>query len=240
MVRQRGSVSVETLAGAFEISPETIRRDLAVLARQGKVQKVHGGAALPRAVAEGPFAQRMRHQVAAKRKMAGLARKLVAPGQTLLVDTGSTTLVFAEELVAVEDLTVITNSAEVARVLADGNASHQVYLVGGAYRGDNRQTCGAMAVSQLSCFHAETAFLTVGAVDAVAGATDYNSEEAEMARAMIRRAQSVVLLADASKFDRAATFTVSAWDAVRHLVCDSAPGTHLMSALERENVQVIC
>ena len=240
MVRQREKVSVEALAVMFDASPETIRRDLAALARHGKIQKVHGGAVLPRVTAEGPFAQRMRHNVMAKRKIARLARELVEPGQTLLVDTGSTTLVFAEELVGVDDLIVITNSAEIARVLSDGNTTHQVFLLGGAYRGDNRQTCGAMALEQLSCFHADTAFLSVGGLDRDAGATDFNFEEAEMARAMIRRVGNVTLLADHAKFGRRAPFAVCGLDTISRLVCSASPESDLLVALERENARVIC
>ena len=240
MVRQQERVSVDALAVMFDTSPETIRRDLAALARHGKIQKVHGGAVLPRTAAEGPFAHRMRHNVAAKRKIAGLARQLVEPGQTLLVDTGSTTLVFAEELVTLDDLTVITNSAEIARVLSDGNSTHQVFLLGGAYHGDNRQTCGAMALEQLACFYGDVAFLTVGGLDPTAGASDFNSQEAEMARAMTRRAGNTILLADHSKFGCSAPFAVCGLDMISHLVCNNAPEADLKDALERENVRVIC
>ena len=240
IVRQRERVSVEALASLFETSPETIRRDLAALARRGKVQKIHGGAEVPGVSTEGPFAQRMRDHVVAKRRIAGLASPLVEPGQTILVDTGSTTLFFAEELVTIDNLTVVTNSAEIARVLAEGNATHQVFLLGGSYRGDNRQTCGAMAQAQVACFNADAAFLTIGGLHEKAGAADFNAGEADIARAMIARAERAILLADGSKLGQRAPFSVCELDAIWRLVSDIPPNDRLMDALGRENDRVIC
>ena len=188
VIRQRAKVSVESLASMFAASPETIRRDLATLARSGKILKVHGGAVMPRGAGEGPFAERMALNVAAKRHIARLACQTIAPGESLFIDTGSTTLILAEELVKVNDLTVITNSAEIARALTSGNSSIEVFLLGGAYRSGNRQTCGAMVIEQLGRFRADRALLTAGATRAGAGFTDYNAEEAEVARAMLSRA----------------------------------------------------
>ena len=87
---------------------------------------------------EGPFADRMRHNVAEKRRIAASAFPLISSGETLFINTGSTTMLFADELVRQDDLTVITNSAELARVLSSGNPTCRLYLLGGAYDGDNR------------------------------------------------------------------------------------------------------
>ncbi len=239
LVRDRVSVSVDDLVTRFETSAETIRRDLAALARLGKVRKVHGGATLPRVTGEGPFAERMARNVEAKRQIARRAAALIAPGESLLVDTGSTTLVFAEELAGVDQLTLVTNSAEVARVVTAGNATARVFLLGGAYRGDNRQTCGTMALSQLQNFRVDRAVLTVGALDA-SGAMDFDPEEATMAQAMMRRAGSVMLLVDASKFNASACFAVCDHADVDLLVCDRAPQGRLGEALAANDVTVVC
>ena len=126
VVWQRNRVSVDSLAAMFSASPETIRRDLSILARNGKIQKVHGGAVLPRMAEEGPFAERMRHNVAAKRRIADRAIPLISSGETLFINTGSTTMLFADELVGLDDLTVITNSAELARILSCGRPAGRV------------------------------------------------------------------------------------------------------------------
>jgi len=96
IIRQRDHVTVNELAEALNISRETIRRDLAELARVGKVQKFHGGASLPMVTGEGHFHDRMGKNVAAKVRIAATAVKLISPNETILIDTGSTTLYFAE------------------------------------------------------------------------------------------------------------------------------------------------
>ena len=99
-VRARGKASVDELAEMFGTSVETIRRDLSSLARKGRLEKIHGGAIPPRSLGEGPFEQRMQRNGLAKRHIAQKLRELISPGDTLLIDTGSTTLIVAEELAA--------------------------------------------------------------------------------------------------------------------------------------------
>lgn len=239
-VRNEGRVSVEALTRRFGASAETIRRDLSALARDGRVHKVHGGAVMPRSRGEDPFQQRMGHHTAAKRHIAKLARSLVSPGDTLFIDTGTTTLIFAEELVGVADLTVVTNSVEIARVLTEDGNGNEVYLVGGLYNADNRQTHGMMAMSQLGLFRGTRAMLAIGTLDAAAGAMDYNIEEAQVARSMIEQAQSAVILADSSKFNRIAPFAVGPLDRFDALVCEREPAATLRRALDRASVEVVC
>ena len=237
-VRQDGRVSVEELATRFGFSPETIRRDLGILSGAGKIHKIHGGAMSPRIVGEGLLKQRMLENVAAKRHIAQQACRIISPGDTLFIDTGSTTLTFAEELAGIDDLTVITNSVEIAGNLGAGNASTRVFLLGGEYHADNRETCGLMAVEQISAFRADYAVLTIGGVDADAGVMDFNIDEAQVARAMIARAESTVMLADSSKHNRIASFAVGPLRRFDYLVCEIEPGGPLKDALVREKVKI--
>jgi DeoR family glycerol-3-phosphate regulon repressor len=162
----------------------------------------------------------------------------VSPGDTLLIDTGSTTLAMAEELAEIDDITVVTNSTAIARVISSTNQSAQVYLLGGAYHEDNRQTFGVMAINQLNGFHGNLSIITVGAVAAGVGVMDYNAAEAEIAGAMIARSDRTVILADASKFDRVAPFVVASFDGIDNLVCDRAPKAALAASLEQAGVKV--
>ncbi|MGB5705762.1 MAG: DeoR/GlpR family DNA-binding transcription regulator [Arenicellales bacterium] len=240
LVRQVGTVSVEELCTKFTSSAETIRRDLNALADVGKVKKIHGGATTPLTVGEGPFQQRLRNNVAAKRGIAKKAAAIVSPGQTIFVDTGTTTLTFAEEISDIEGITVVTNSLEIARYIGlHSRASLRLFVLGGEYNADNRETFGQECLHQLRSFRAHHAFITVGCVDAEAGATDFNFEEAQLARAMIARSKRVVMLADASKFDRIAGYEVGPLGKFDSLVSDTEPGPALMQALQRNAVEVI-
>lgn len=240
LARDQGAVTVDGLAAQFKVSAETIRRDLSRLADAGKIQKVHGGAMLPRISAEGSFRQRMGENVAAKRSIARAAASLVSAGDTLFIDTGSTTVAFAEEIARLNGLTVITNSSEIAALLSTPEHAHRVFLLGGEYNSDNRQTYGSLALAQLANFRAQQAFITIGALDATGGVTDYNFEEAQLARAMIDQSTNLVILADASKFNRSASFKVCDLTTVGCLVCESPPGDALSKALAAHQVEVIC
>lgn len=237
-VRERGQVSVEELAETFGASHETIRRDLSTLAESGSLQKVHGGAKLPPRRDEGPFQERLTTNGAAKRAIASLAARLLTPGETLFIDTGSTTLLCAEEVADIPGMTVITNSTRIAAVLAEGAGGTRIFLVGGEYHGDNAETTGSLAISQLRGFHADHAFLGVGALDAEGGALDISFEEAEIARAMIENADDVIVLADSSKLDRSAAFQVCPLERINHLVCEREPKAPLAKALADAAVTV--
>ena len=242
MVRQHGQISVEQLCNRFESSAETIRRDLSRLSTEGKILKYHGGARLPLNIGEGHFQQRMRENMGAKRSIARIAVSLIEPGSTLFVDTGSTNLILAEELAAlttIEQLTIVTNSLEIAKIIGDSPANHKLYLLGGEYFPENRETAGSEAVTQLQSFQAHQAFITVTCVDERAGATNFKAEEAQLAREMISRAQTVTMLADSSKFNRNAGFQVGPLRDFDNLICELPPSDNLMKALHQEKVQVL-
>ena len=238
MVREQGSVTVDTLVERFGTSHETIRRDLTELAKAGRIDKVHGGAKLPNLREEGPFRQRMATNEPGKREIAAKVMRLVDPGDTLLIDTGSTTLFCAEEIARLEQITVITNSTAIAAAIAEGGRSAAIYLVGGTYDGDNRETVGPMAIGQLNTFHGDHAIISAAAVDSGSGIMDLNFDEAQVGRAMIGLADNVIVVADASKFDRRAPFAVCGLDRIHHLVSDRPPEGELAKALADAQVHV--
>jgi DeoR family glycerol-3-phosphate regulon repressor len=238
VVRQQGKVSVDNLCARFNTSHETIRRDLTALAEAGTVQKIHGGAKLPGGEAEGPFRERMRRNAVGKRIIARKVANLVTPGETIFIDTGSTTLMCAEEIAKVNGLTVITNSSYIAKILADEGNAAAVFLLGGRYDADNRETLGPMAIGQVQMFHADRALLTIGALDAEAGATSFNFDEAQIARAMLDNANNIIVLSDASKFGRTAACKVCPLERIDALVTDRKPSGPLEAALAQAEVTV--
>lgn len=239
IVQSAGRATVEDLAIRLGASRETIRRDLTDLARQGKVEKFHGGATIPSAGVEGPFRNRMTENAAAKVRIAAAAGALFSAGESLLVDTGSTTVFFAQILSNISGLTIVTNSAEIARIVSLGPAGNKVFLIGGEFSGDNRETVGRLAVSQIRSFRAHHVVLTIGALDARTGAMDFNIEEAQIARTMIEQAERVTILVDSTKFDRIASFEVCATDRIDTLVCDQKPQGQLLDALEAQGVHIV-
>ncbi len=237
-VRRQGRVSVEQLAARFKTSHETIRRDLTALAETGRVLKFHGGAKRPREAEEGPFRERMTQNAVAKRVIAEKVARLIAPGETVMIDTGSTTLMCAEEICKIDGLTVITNSARIAAVLAEHGNRTTVFLLGGRFDGDNHETVGPTAIGEIQSFHADHALITIGALDQGAGATDFNYDEAQIAKAMLEAADNLIVVADSSKFERRATFTVCPLGRIDALVSDRFPTGPLGAALAEAKVTI--
>ncbi|MDH5355387.1 MAG: DeoR/GlpR family DNA-binding transcription regulator, partial [Gammaproteobacteria bacterium] len=222
----------------FDISRETIRRDLTKLANSGKIQKVHGGAILPRVFGEGSFGQRMSENSEAKMRIASKAVELFGAGETLFIDTGSTTLYFAEKLIEVSGLTIITNSTEIAKTISSSDQGNRIFLLGGEYNADNRQTAGTLVASQIRLFRVHHTVLTVGALDVRTGAMDFNIEEAQVAHAMIEQSETLTVLVDSSKFNKLASFEVCPLSRIDQLVCDIMPPDELRKALEAAGVEI--
>ncbi len=239
IVRKKEKASVEELAQKLGASRETIRRDLAHLAKAGKIQKVHGGATIPRLLGEGPYQHRLSENVDAKTRIARAAVALFQPGETLFIDTGTTTLYFAEEITRVPGLTIVTNSTEIARTVAKAKNGSQVYLLGGEFRVDNSQTVGAMVTAQVRAFRAHHAVLTIGAIDRRTGAMDYDFQESVVAQTMIEQSQQLTVLADSSKFELLASFEVCPLSSIGTLVCDTAPPPAIREELEKSGGKLI-
>lgn len=240
IIRQEGEVSVEGLATRFEVSAETIRRDLAQLVESGRVQKVHGGARRPRLVVEGSFAERLGSEATAKARIGRRLADAVEPGETIFIDTGSTTLATAEFLAAIPRLTVITNSCRLAERLAQAGSDAAIYLLGGRYQGDNAETTGPSTIEQVAAFQADRAILTVAAVLPEIGVMDASFEEAQIARAMIANARALTVLADHTKFGRRAAFAVCPCSEIDHLVTDQPPDRENREALAGFGVDIWC
>lgn len=238
IIWQEGQMSVDALAQRFAVSVETIRRDLGQLAEGGMLQKVHGGAKRPRLHAEASFNERMADNGEAKRTIAAKVTRLVEPGDTLFIDTGSTTLACAEALAGVGRLTVITNSSRIAQVFAAAPHANTVYQLGGAFHADNGQTVGPMVIDQIREFQADHAILTVSGLDPQVGATDSNFDEAQVARAMIANARHLFIVAHVGKLGLKAAFRVCRTEEIDALVTDRAPATADAEMLAAAGVEI--
>lgn len=239
IIRLQGRVGVDDLVKEFASSPETIRRDLSLLARTGKILKVHGGAMLPGSYEEDSFQQRMSEHTTAKRLIAKNASQLISPGDSIVIDTGSTTVILAEEICRIKDLTVITNSTEIAKIIGGSDNDANVFLLGGEYNPENKETVGSMVMSQLTNFHVKHAIITVAGLDPAAGAMDFDADEVAVARIMLSRASNVIALADSSKFNVIAPFVVANFDQIDQLVCDVEPDETLKIALLEGDVEIL-
>lgn len=239
VIEREGEVTVDALAEDFGVSPETVRRDLALLAENGAVQKVHGGARRMRMHAEGTFDQRMGEGAAEKAEIARKLAKFIGPRDTCFIDTGSTTLACAHALCEIEDLTIVTNSVRIAHVMARGPGKARVHLIGGIYAADNGESVGPDAIEQIGRFHADYAIIGVAALDSAAGPSAANFDEASVARAMCANARKIIVVAHADKFGRQAAHRICRFDEIDMLVSNDGPTGALRAALTSSGVTLV-
>ncbi len=230
-------MTVEALAQELAASQETIRRDLTELAARNRLRKFHGGAALPDTVGEGAFRLRMVENLEAKRAIAATAAALFEEGDTIFIDTGSTTMAFATELAQRSGLSVITNSIGIAQQISRSGTNH-TFLLGGEHRHEAGENVGPLVLQQLAGFRPHHAVLTIGGLTAD-GIQDFDLQEAEIARAMIERCREVSILADSSKFGRPALFQLCSLASIRRLVTEKAPPAPLRTALGDAGVDIV-
>ncbi|AFT86112.1 DeoR family transcriptional regulator, glycerol-3-phosphate regulon repressor [Paraburkholderia phenoliruptrix BR3459a] len=237
-MRDSGKVTVDFLADHLGTSKETIRRDLTELSLRGQIRKYHGGAERLDRATEGEFRARLHEQAEEKHAIGRLAASLFDRDDTLFVDTGTTTLAFAEELAARPSMTIVTNSLAITQTLARSPEKHRVFLIGGEYLEEASENVGPLAVEQIAQFTARDAVITVGAIDAT-GAMDYELREAEIARAMISQARRVTIIADDTKLNRTALFRVCQLNQIHRLVVNTYPEPHLAEALTNAGVEIL-
>lgn len=240
IIRQQGRVTVDDLVSIFDTSAETIRRDLKALSKKGKVQKIHGGATLPGSSEEGLFHQRLGENVEAKRHIAQKAAQFIPAGSTLFISTGSSTLIFAEELLTISDLTVVTNSLDVAEAMGSSKKNARVFLLGGEYSKNFRGSHGSLLIAQLALFHVDFAIVSAGAIEASTGVTGFDFDEASIENVMLNHAENSLLLLDSSKFSRVAPFKIGRLNQFDQLICEIQPSACLNEALIKNNVRVVC
>ncbi len=237
-VQLHGTRSIGDLATEFDVSGETIRRSIKPLVEQGLVHRVHGGITLPERLHEPPFSLRMRKNQEAKRRIAALAAEQIRDGDSLIMDTGSTTAYIALALSNHSNLLVVTNSIEIARTLATRNGN-RVYMAGGELRVDDCATFGLDASSFVSRFEVRHAVLSIGAINSNCSFMDFHLCEGEFSRAVIQQAEQILIAADYSKFDQDAAVKVCSAKQVDMLVTDRQPPPHCAGLLNQAGTRIL-
>ena len=236
-LREHERVEVAELARLLNVSTETIRRDARALEEEGAVIKLHGALSLPHHLGEASFERRMRENAEAKMAIARAATEMVRDGDSMIVDTGTTTTFFARELRKRTNLTVVTNSTEIARLLVTVKGN-RVFLAGGEMSSDDGAAYGPTAAEFVSRFNPKYAFLSINAIDAVHGPTDASLAEAEFGRTAFRTANYGIILADASKFGRTSLVKVCPFADVDMIISESPPDEALAKKLRDNEVEL--
>lgn len=239
MVREARSVPITDIAERLGVSLETVRRDLEQLDRSGQVRRVRGGAVRPTlsATEEPSFPARKHLAAAEKREIANLALSLLEDARTIFIDLGTTALALADALLGHYSGTVVTPSMRIAKVLcADPRIT--VLMPGGIVRGGDIFVSGATARAFLAEIYPDVAFIGTGGLDAEAGVTDFDFDQADAKKLIMQNSARSYALVDSSKVGVRAPFRVCAAEAFDGVLSDSRIEAADLDALRGQGVKM--
>jgi len=239
LIEQQGRATVEELAERFAISPVTIRADLEALARNAAIARTHGGA-LPAHAVDTPPSIQEPHRHTQKRHIGLAAAKLIEDGETIILDSGSTTIEIAHALRQRrwEELTVITNGLHIALELGAIPAI-RVVMLGGLLRPTSRSLIGPGAEQMLAQLSADRLFLGVDGIDPKVGMTTPDPQEAALNALMIRMSREVVGVFDASKFGLRSLSVIAPLSALNIAITERTMDVEHIQAMLNCGVRVI-
>lgn len=238
IARSEGRVVVEDLAQRFDVTLQTIRRDLADLADAGHLDRVHGGA-VPRSGATNlGYERRRRMNEGAKAAIARACAAAIPENCSLVLNLGTTTEAVARELLHHANITVLTNNMNVATTLV-ANPGCEILVAGGAFRRSDGGLVGELTAEFFSHFKVDVAVIGVSALDADGDLLDYDLAEVRVSKAILRQARRVFLVADNSKLERSAPVRLASLRDVTCLFTDRALPDELAARCREWGTEVV-
>ncbi|WP_346433276.1 DeoR/GlpR family DNA-binding transcription regulator [Oceaniradius stylonematis] len=232
LMRAEGKASVEALAERFDVTVQTIRRDLGELANEGKIDRVHGGATIRQGVTNIVYEERRKLNAEAKERIARMVSDHVPTNVSLFINIGTTTEAVAHELLDHENITVVTNDINVANILS-ANESCEIIVSGGTLRRSDGGLVGDLATQMIEQFKVDIAIIGASALDEEGDLLDFDLREVRVSKSIIRHARKVYLVTDASKFERTAPVRIASFAELDAIFIDK-PLPHGLQARCRE------
>ncbi|MGA9254603.1 MAG: DeoR/GlpR family DNA-binding transcription regulator [Roseobacter sp.] len=219
IARREGKVSVEELATHFNVTLQTIRRDLSDLADAGKLERVHGGAIHPSGTMNIEYEERRTLNEAEKAGIARTCVEHIPDGSSLFLNIGTSTEAVARELLGHSGLLVVTNNMNVANILV-ANPDCQIILTGGALRRSDGGLVGAITIDSIRQFKFDIAVIGCSAMDDDGDLLDFDIQEVSVSQTILSRARKSFLVADHSKFTRSAPGRIASLSQIDALFTD--------------------
>lgn len=243
IVAAKGKIAIPEICELFAVSSMTARRDLNELDRKGLVRRVHGGAIanLGRSY-EPPFQTRSTKNVEAKAAIGRKAAELIYDGDSIALDVGTTTLEVAKNLAGKRNLTIVTNCLQIANLLVEAlslEVDARLILTGGIVRPRELSLVGSFAERVYSDLHVDKAFIGIGGISLMDGLTEYNIEDTQIKRMLLRSAREKIIVADSSKFGVTTFASVGPLSEVDKIVTDAAAPPQMVAELRALGIEVI-
>ena len=238
LVRQEGFVSIDVLADKFQVTPQTIRRDINELCNQGVLERLHGGAKLPSSTENLAYPERQVLFHEEKRRIARLVAEHVPDYASLFINIGTTTEAIAEALLNHQGLSVITNNLNVATILS-ANPGFRLIIAGGQVRHHDRGIVGEATLDLIRQFKVDIGIIGISAIDEDGALLDFDYREVRVAQAILENSRRVFLAADHSKFGRSAMARLGSIDQVDAFFTDRLPTASLGEKLALAGTSVL-
>jgi DeoR family glycerol-3-phosphate regulon repressor len=232
-----GFVSIDGLAAAMGVTPQTIRRDINMLCRLGFLRRYHGGASLPTNTRNLDYRSRQQLMREEKERIGRLVASHIPDGSSLFLNIGTTTEAVARALLGHRGLRVVTNNLNVAIALCDG-PEIDITVAGGSLRRQDMAVVGEAAVDFINQFKVDFGIIGISGIDPDGTLLDFDYREVKVAQAIIANARQVFLATDHTKFGRRAMVKVGHVSLLDGLFVDRAPPPALLEVLRQYGVPV--
>ncbi len=239
ILKTDGSVRVTELSEKFNVSEVTVRNYLSDMEKKGLLSRIHGGAISSyKPYYSMNMTQRLETNQSEKVDIANKIAQFIEPNDTIMLNSGTTTLLTFRKFPASYNLNIVTNSIAIA-LEASSNPNYNVVLIGGSINTKYQFSFGTDAISQLRNYHADKFILSVDGIDAINGFTTYYDKEAEVDRVMIEQSDKCIVAADYSKFHHSAFVKISDLSVANYIVTNSEVDEESTSIFKELGVELV-
>ena len=238
MARASGRVTVDGLANNFNVTPQTIRKDLKELCDRGLLNRVHGGAVIASAITNYRYESRRHLARSAKKTIATSAAELIPNSCSVMISIGTSAEQVAMALRDHDDLMVITNNIHVINILS-GFTGRDIVITGGVVRHADSGVVGEAAIDFIRQFKVDYAVIGTSAIDSDGTLFDFDYREVTISRTIMECARHTILVADASKFERTAPVRVAHISGIDSFITDKPPSEELQNLMQENNVNLV-
>lgn len=234
-IRRDGFVTIDDLVKHFQVTPQTIRRDLNQLAKEEKIRRHHGGAGIESSTVNTAYQTRKIMNLEAKEKIAHKLVQMIPDGASLFINIGTTTETIAQALMGHRDLQIVTNNLQVAAILSF-KEDFSVVIAGGEVRHRDGGIIGEATEDFIKQFCMDFGIIGISGIDANGSLLDFDYREVRVAQAIIENSRQVLLAADHSKFGRNAMVRLGNINQANHFFTDEPPPPYIKRILNEHQV----
>ncbi|MBT3146468.1 DeoR/GlpR family transcriptional regulator [Neptunomonas phycophila] len=235
MIQQKGFVTIDELVEHFQVTPQTIRRDLNQLAESDKIKRHHGGAGIESSTVNTAYQTRKIMNLEAKQKIATAIAKQIPDGSSLFINIGTTTETVAQALLHHKNLQIVTNNLHVATILSV-KEDFKIIIAAGEVRHRDGGIIGEATVDFMNQFQMDFGIIGISGIDEDGSLLDFDYREVRVAQMIINNSRQVLLGADSDKFGRSAMVRLGNITQMDHVFTEKPPSQDMCRLLKEHNV----